>query len=267
MRLGFIFLGFLLVANLSFYAVGAGLLDEQAVTIVSGVLTIATAAFALYASMLVFASAGGENETIARVWLFISIGLFLWLLGEIAWVAQQVFFAIDVPYPSVADAFWILGYPFLLYGIMLRLASLVAVDTRLTQFQISAVIATALLASLLIFGAPGGFSFDVTKPQKFLNLLYALGDFVLFFLSISIAFAFAGESALFGNEKLIPVAIVFATGFALHSLYDVLYGGLVVVEGAYKAGIAIDALYNLAYWLIGLGAYMRAALVQEESVT
>lgn len=43
-----------------------------------------------------------------KCWLFMSLGVMLWFLGDIVWTLM-VYLGID-PFPSVADVFYMLGY-------------------------------------------------------------------------------------------------------------------------------------------------------------
>jgi hypothetical protein len=50
----------------------------------------------------------------------LTIGLVLWTLAEFTWTYFQLGLGIENPFPSEADAFWLLGYPFIIlftYGV------------------------------------------------------------------------------------------------------------------------------------------------------
>ncbi|HEY7109701.1 MAG TPA: hypothetical protein VH415_09755 [Nitrososphaeraceae archaeon] len=50
----------------------------------------------------------------------LTIGLVLWTLAEFTWTYFQLILGIENPFPSEADAFWLLGYPFIIlftYGV------------------------------------------------------------------------------------------------------------------------------------------------------
>jgi hypothetical protein len=50
--------------------------------------------------------------------LSLTIGLVLWCIAELMWTYYQLVVGIANPFPSVADAFWLSGYPFLLYFVL-----------------------------------------------------------------------------------------------------------------------------------------------------
>ncbi|MEM0313927.1 MAG: hypothetical protein QXQ41_05205, partial [Candidatus Bathyarchaeia archaeon] len=59
------------------------------------------------------------SEPFSLVWFGFACGLFLWFLGETTWAVYTLILGIDVPYPSLADFFWIMGYiPFFIALLM-----------------------------------------------------------------------------------------------------------------------------------------------------
>ena len=44
--------------------------------------------------------------------LSLTIGLTLWTLAELTWTYYQLGLHIENPFPSLADSFWLAGYPF-----------------------------------------------------------------------------------------------------------------------------------------------------------
>jgi hypothetical protein len=52
-----------------------------------------------------------------KIYTCFSIGLALWFVAEIMWTYYQIGLRVEVPFPSLADAFWISGYVFFSYFI------------------------------------------------------------------------------------------------------------------------------------------------------
>lgn len=64
-----------------------------------------------------------REERFSIIWLLFTIRLFFWFIGESVWMGYTLVWNVEVPYPLVADAFWILGYIplfFLHYTFMLK---------------------------------------------------------------------------------------------------------------------------------------------------
>ena len=47
--------------------------------------------------------------------LSLTIALTLWSLAELTWTYYQLGLHIENPFPSIADSFWLAGYPFIIY--------------------------------------------------------------------------------------------------------------------------------------------------------
>jgi hypothetical protein len=47
--------------------------------------------------------------------LSLTIALTLWTLAELTWTYYQLGLDIENPFPSIADSFWLAGYPFIIY--------------------------------------------------------------------------------------------------------------------------------------------------------
>ena len=60
---------------------------------------------------------GGFTSSIGRAVFFLSAGIFLWGIGNLIFAYYNLALHIAVPYPSLADAFFLLIYPFSLLGM------------------------------------------------------------------------------------------------------------------------------------------------------
>ena len=47
-----------------------------------------------------------------------AFGFLLWSLGEVTYSIYALFLGIAIPYPSIADLFWLIGYTFILVGMV-----------------------------------------------------------------------------------------------------------------------------------------------------
>ena len=85
----------------------------------------------------------------------LTIGLILWLIAEFTWTYYQLVVGIANPFPSVADIFWLAGYPFFLYFV-LNMNKTVAKDGIYDREALLLISASAGLALtytfILMFG-------------------------------------------------------------------------------------------------------------------
>jgi len=87
------------------------------------------------------------GSRLSRVWLSFTIGMIFWFLGELGWAFYTLVLNVEKPYPSVADAFWLIGY------VPLFIALYVYVQTfkpAVSKHMLRIAGGATFLASLLI---------------------------------------------------------------------------------------------------------------------
>jgi len=181
-----------------------------------------------------------------RAWLYLGVGLLLWLLGEILWTVYAIVFAVEIPYPSIADLFWVLGYvP--IAGFLI--AYLLLFREKVSSKMIAAAGVGALTAAVLVFLVLIGPVFQAgTDPvTQFFNVAYPTLDLVL--LAVSLVGLFA-----FQRENLARFWIWFNLGFILMAVGDVLFSYSTAL-GFYYAGHPLDLFYYFGYFSILVGLY------------
>lgn len=199
-----------------------------------------------------------------RLWGGLLAGWALWALAEFTWS----FYAIlgqEVPYPSLADLFWVVGYIPMTIGL---LVSVRTIPTRPTPSQkriiwgVSA--ATVVIASIFVF-IPIIRDFD---PQQLLvsalNLIYPLGDLLL--LSIVWRLFFVYEKGDYGFAWRLLIG-----GFMLTTFSDLVFTYAVWQDLYYPemkatvlSRLVIDFTYTASYLVWFLGIYALRILLREQ---
>jgi hypothetical protein len=186
----------------------------------------------------------GFRGKFGTVHLGLFLGVFLWFLAETVWGAYEIVFHVDVPYPSVADLFYLGGYVPIFLGIVQFLWFFRETFTRRR-------LATMLLSSLVILVGSGvvliyplmNESADVLT--KLFDVAYPFLDSFLVIFAVMVAMTF--EKRRFGRAWLwIALGMVLA-GFGDISFS---YGTLM---GWYYSGHPIELLYVWSYLSLGLG--------------
>jgi signal transduction histidine kinase len=217
--------------------VGGAALDPLFSDLVYNAVFVVAATACLARSILV------RQERFA--WLAIGIGLASWATGEIYWTVHLSDLE-QVPYPSLADAFYLGMYPAFYAGIVLL------VRDRVPRFHPSVwldgaigALGTATIGSAILYPAiKSGTGADASTVAT--NLAYPLGDLLLL--------SFVGGVLALTRWRPGRAWIVIAVGLLVNGVAD---GAYLYVEagGTYVEGGAIDSLWLLGGSLVAFAAW------------
>lgn len=87
-----------------------------------------------------------------RIYASLGLSLGLWFAAEIIWTYYELAAGIEIPFPSIADAFWLAGYvPFFyfLYGIMKHFLSTPRSSSMYISLFIGSSVGLLLVANIL----------------------------------------------------------------------------------------------------------------------
>jgi two-component system, cell cycle response regulator len=186
-------------------------------------------------------------------WLIVGLGIVSWTAADIYWTAV---YADDTnaPYPSIADALWLVFYPASLAMLVLLVRSRMRnaraslwLDGLIGGVATTAVAAAVAYGPVVHEGGAGDLSAAVLT-----NLAYPVGDMLLLGVVV----------AIFGLSGWRPgrAWLVLGIGLALNAAGDGMY--LVqTADGTYQSGSFVDALWPASSLLVGLSAWapMRLA--------
>ncbi len=197
------------------------------------------------------------NRTAALIWGAMTVGLSCWAAGELIWLAYELTGIQDVPYPSAADAAWLIGYIPLYLSIGLHLVYLRASISRRGVFWffvlLTVIVVLAVwLVIVPILGDPG----SGTPVELAFSLAYPVCDLILLSLAMALALIFLG------GQLALPWGVI-VVGILLHSSSDLLFSYL-EWHGSYYPGGQLnfssglfDILYVSAYVVWNLGLNLR----------
>jgi len=188
------------------------------------------------------------------IWLTFLIGLFFWFLGELVWAIYVLGFKIDVPYPSAADVFYVLGYPAFIYGLIMYFMGFrpaLSLKTARLGLLIAAVViilTVGLLYTPIITSSeePAAISLDI---------LYVTLDLIILIFSAEVfLLTFSYHSILGGG--LWKAWLFLAVGAILNASADLLFSYLTLI-GVYYEGHPSELLYLWAYVAFCLAFYVH----------
>ena len=184
----------------------------------------------------------------------ISLGLVTWSIGETIWTYYNFFLSVDIPYPSWADAGFILSWPLWAFGVFyLSKATGAKYGLRKNGGKIIALVIPllAIIISyylLIVVARQGVFDFSGSLLKTFFDLAYPIGDLVILttaFWTLGLSFNFLG--GIYRNTILFVLL-----GFLINYISDFgfVYGNTV---GTYYTGNWSDLLYAIAMFVIAIG--------------
>lgn len=198
---------------------------------------------------------GFLRSKVGSALFFISAGLVTWGIGQMFWsILYNIILKVEVPYPSLADAGYILSWPLWTIGII-NLAhatgakfSLRQMKGKLFLFFIPLVL-IALSYYLLVTVARGGLISDFAGGLKvFFDLAYPIGDVVILTLAVLIY----GLSFNYLGGKFKYTILVLLLGFVINYIVDFSFS-YVTTNGTYYNGHWVDVLFPTAMAFIAFG--------------
>jgi len=173
-------------------------------------------------------------------WYLIAGGAGLTAVGDFLWDAYG-WFGVAVPFPSVADVVYLLGYAFLVAGLLVINRRTQAARGR--DLLDAAILASAALLVLYVFLIGPTIDSGDTVLARATAAAYPIMDSLLLVVLVPIALARARN-----------VSLALLLGFAaLTCVTDLIYG-LQMLHGTYVSGGWLDSGWVLASALLGASA-------------
>ena len=179
--------------------------------------------------------------------LLIGVGQIAFCVATAIWVYYEWYLKVEVPYPSIADAFYIAEYPVCLAGILLlpsrpippALRGRVILDGAMTLCALFTFSWYFLLGPAIMGGAE-------SLLEQIVSIGYPVGDLLLFFcLLVIMAHEHAPESR--AGVRFMAVGLLLVVGA------DILYG-YYELAGTYETGAFFEPGWPVGYLLMALGA-------------
>lgn len=221
--------------------------DRTFLLFASDIISAASASFpALYSLTLVRRYGIDPKDRFTRLWLYVAVGLFLWLLGEITWGVYGLLLSVSEPYPSVADVFWIAGYLPLVVALLLYIAPF---KDALSLKSVLSAVAVALLADVGVFVVLVGpvFGPSADPATRLFDFAYPILDMVL--LGVSIA-----GMLVFLPGRISRLWVWLNVGFISIVIADIFFSYSAAL-GTYYEGHPLELFYFLGDAAILLGLY------------
>jgi hypothetical protein len=205
----------------------------------------AFAAFAT-ATLLLRAHRGQKGGGMSRVYELYSFGMLLWLVAECIWTLYALVFLIEIPFPSLADAFWLLGYVPLMGALLLQ--GWRFRDALSPWKRIAITLGVSLVAlPILALTIPPLFEESADAVALSVSVSYPILDTLLLSAAIPLFLLFRKGSywrpTLF---VLLGIVLQLAADLAFAQSY---------LSGLYYSGSPADLAFDYSYLVLALGFY------------
>ncbi len=228
--------------------------QPQTITTINDVASVVCALTAtlLFVRVWLFTS---NRDASKKIWGQMIIGLFASTLAEAIWAYYEVVLGQDVPYPSIADLFWLFGYAMIWLALFTQYRLFQVAPSRRQRQIIAALVIVFFLIGGWVVIRPIIQGFDPSDAlSSLLNVAYPLFDLALLVLALVVIFSF-GQGRFVMAWHILGGGLVFMAAADLMFVYadwnEIYY------PDSHLNGITllIDTLYYVAYLTIGLSAY------------
>ena len=200
---------------------------------------------------------GGVKSAMGKALLFLSSGLITWGIGTLIFAYYNIFSGVEVPFPSWADAAYIVSWPLWMLGaVSLSKASGVQFSLKKKNGQIFLMIIPVLVAFFsyyfqVVVARGGVLSASGGMGSVFFDLAYPIGDIVILTIAVLV---FGLSSKYLGGRFKIPIWLVLF-GFVLNYFADFSFAWTTTNETFFVGGW-VDLLFVTTMWVLSLGVIM-----------
>lgn len=192
----------------------------------------------------------GRNlrERFSLVWLSFTLGMALWFLGEVCWAVYTLLLGVEIPYPSIADVFWLSGYVPMFIALFLYVKTFGSVLSRRmvgTAMVIVFVLSVLVSATLIT---------PIVGAEEDLVTMFA--DFAYPLLDLALLSAAILGLAVFSKGSLGKSWLLINAGIMSDVVADILFSYTTAQETYYN-GHPLELLFHWGYILFLLAFYVH----------
>jgi hypothetical protein len=191
---------------------------------------------------------GPKPSKFLAIWSGFTVGMTLWFLGELSWAVYTFAFSVEIPYPSIADIFWLAGYIplFLALYVYARLFASVLSKRTIALIATIIIILGVLVSVALIIPVMG---VEENLATFAIDLAYPLLDIAL------LSTALVGL-AIFQKGSLGKSWLWIILGILLNVAGDMIFS-YTTAQGTYYNGHPSELLFVYGYLLFMIAFYVH----------
>jgi len=194
----------------------------------------------------------GLGSRMTQIWVHFTLGVTFWFLGELTWGIYALVLGVEIPYPSIADGFWLIGYIPLFFALRSYLSIVrPAVTKGILAAAYTSVLAIAIAFSFL-FIIPA-FASEAGTLTRIINAAYPTLDLLLFALSIIGLLVFTTTRL---KGEIDKVWILLNAGILMNVIADSLFS-YTTAHDIYYDGHPLELFFLFGYLSFLLGFYIH----------
>jgi hypothetical protein len=206
-------------------------------------VAVATAAIALKKYW------GKPTDKFSKIWLFLTLGMVCWFLGEAIWMVYALVLNVAVPYPSVADAVWLMGYLPLIFAILMYIRTFRFVVSRSILTAAAGTVLVGSLAILASLATPILASSTQQDTTVAVDIAYPALDIIMFSLSTI-------GLLIFAKGRMANAWLLMNGAILMNVVGDLLFS-YTTLNGTYYNGHHLELFFLWSYILFALAFYVH----------
>ncbi|MGH2691758.1 MAG: ATP-binding protein [Actinomycetota bacterium] len=195
--------------------------------------------FGLAAVGAILAGVRTHRPRASSAWYLIALSQLLFVVGDLFWVTYDVILHID-PWPSVADVFYLAGYPALAMGLLGLIRARRAGRDRKALIDASIVAAGLGLLAWVFLVGPYFDDHSLSPIELSISIAYPLGDLLVMAVAVRL---------VTGGGFHTPAFRLLGGSLLALLLADVVYG-VQQLAGVYREGGLLDGTWLVSYALM-----------------
>jgi hypothetical protein len=178
----------------------------------------------------------------AKIIILLTLGIIFWFLGEVVW---NWFVLIGIsPFPSIADAFYFLAYPFLFFGLLyeFKLGDVTLKRINKSLLILLTAVGTLLGVIVIYFGVFLTYDPQVSILKNVFSMGYGIADLILVLLSTFLVVIIREYK---GGKLAIPW-LYFLVGLGLTLVPDIIFA---MFNNMYDVNLGLTLVMDIM-WLL-----------------
>ena len=230
----------------------SNIISEKTAVLVGNFMYVPVAGSLVFVSILLLKHFGSSGKH-GTAWISLFGFSIMWFTAEITWIVEELFLNIE-PYPSTADIFYLMGYPFLLLFLISYIEPVKkAITKKILVIPIIISVSVLLPSFFFAFSDMG----DIGKLEYTIAAAYPAADaFIIIPALIGIHLFFRGKVNFMWTLVSLGIISVF--------IADTIFL-FAQIDDWYYTGHPMEILFHWTYVLIAFGVYDQLRIFKRNS--